>query len=92
MVLVTLLGGDGHKTRGLGTDLYDERDRDSPTGNQRVLGSTWLPVSDSVMEQGHLEDGYERRGSYYAVFFLLRTGWSLAEPEPSPDMLLQVSP
>lgn len=65
MILVTLFAGDGHKRRELGYGLHGQGGNDDATGNQRLLGSTWLPISSSVMEKGHVEDGYERREPYH---------------------------
>lgn len=61
MILATLLGEAGHETPGLGSDSHNQRGKDGSTATQRVLGSTWLPVSSNVMERGHLEEGYDRR-------------------------------
>ena len=56
VVLVALFCGDGDETHTSVSKSPNGRDKDNFAANQRILASTWLPVSDSVMESGHLED------------------------------------
>lgn len=57
VALVAILGGDGGECQSETSDSLGRRDTDTTTTNESVLGATWLPISDNVMERGHLEDG-----------------------------------
>ncbi|CAM9315535.1 unnamed protein product [Ectocarpus fasciculatus] len=56
VVLVSVLGEDGDGTPGIGINSTGGREKYSLSDNQIVLASTWLPIGDSVMQRGHLQD------------------------------------
>jgi len=59
MVLVALFGGGGrgYGTQARGSTPLDRRDGYNSVENQSLLASAWLPISDGVLERGHLEEG-----------------------------------
>lgn len=57
VALVALFGGSGGEHQTGASISLGERDADTPTGSQSLLGATWLPISHSVVERGHLADG-----------------------------------
>lgn len=60
MVLVALFGGGGggeHRCEASASKPLHGRGGYSSIETRSLLASVWLPVSDSVLERGHLEDG-----------------------------------
>lgn len=75
MMLVALYAEDGQERRKLGSGLHEEG-KGGATRTQRLLGSTWLPVSSSVMERGHVEDGYDRESALTSTTVRSIFAWS----------------